>query len=115
MNECRFRVACGGGHTTAEHWLHVHEHTIQDACGTDTYTEIKAELDELARRRKADKLTYRVELCLGDAVWVEYETSHDPKDIRNACRHLRSTSQTYRVIEIISTERVVDLDAVGRL
>lgn len=108
--ECKYAAACGGGHTSAEHHMHVHEREIKEACGVADYTDIKAELDELARRRRVDKTTYRIERLLAAEIWVEYDTSYDLNEVRKTAKHMRSLGWPYQVIEVVSSERVIDTE-----
>lgn len=108
--ECKYAAVCGGGHTSAEHHMYVHERDIKEACGVSDYNDIKAELDELARRRKVDTSTYRIDRLLGGDVWVEYDSGYDVKEVRNTTRHMKTLGWDYRVSEVTTTERLVDVD-----
>jgi hypothetical protein len=48
-NDCEFKARCGGGHTTAQHHLHVYERALREACGEKAYKAIADAVDKAAR------------------------------------------------------------------
>lgn len=53
--ECKFKESCGGGHSTAQHWLHVYERRIGEQCGYEAYYELKEAVDRDAASEEAGK------------------------------------------------------------
>jgi hypothetical protein len=53
--ECEFKEHCGGGHTTAQHHLHVNKRIIAQECGHKSFYSIKdaVDRDAAAQERKA--------------------------------------------------------------
>lgn len=39
--DCEFAAVCGGGHTTAQHYIHVYERVIKETCGFDAFYELQ--------------------------------------------------------------------------
>lgn len=54
INDCKFADTCGGGHTTAQHYLHVHERVIEGSCGYAVYAELLRVVNEHAEGKNAN-------------------------------------------------------------
>lgn len=54
MNDCKFAENCGGGHTTAQHHLHVYERVIKNEAGLEAYYAIEEAVNFAATVQKMD-------------------------------------------------------------
>ena len=76
-NSCKFANKCGGGHSTARHYLDVYERVIKQECGIDVYEALDALEAELAQLRaemaNATEFVKAVrETCFDDSAWALY-------------------------------------------